>query len=380
MKNRLIYLTLLGTALGLGGLTTASASLTTNSQPKISFKKVKQDYHFMDNKFTDVAYHAKSTKKNAYIWNDTHTKKLYNLKTYPTYTWYKTATGTYKGNHNWVQVSNLPDNKRGWVYKSNLTKGFNPKGYQVTHRRYKMPDFAGDIYHVPVTKKSVYLWNWSHTKKRANLKNYTNQNLYRRHSVVMIHNGKSPQWYYYVGVEVNKQTVYGYVRGDQVQKGKTPDHHNQNILYPDEFVATKDYLQYLKQSKYQKLARSIIKLFPSTPVDLGLSQIAAYNFATNDTWDEDAPEAISTKGYTHIVPFETVATYLMKHKTQTNKQKLAGVEKALNQAGYTKAKRAKLSNYRLGIYVLNNVMGGKGNEDGSYSKGNWYGLVIGKTE
>lgn len=376
MSPKATWFLVAGLAVTLGTLPT----VTGHAAIKTNFTKIQySDDAFFHNQFTNIAYHAKSTKKNAYIWNDTHTKKLYNLKTYPTYTWFKLASGTYKGNSHWIEVTNFVNSKRGWIYSPQLVKGFSTKGYQPTKRSYKQPTYAGGIYHVKSTKKNAYLWNWTHTKKLANLKNYTNQNYSRRHSVLITHQGTS-HWYSYVSVTIKKKTINGYVRSSALAAGKTTNHQGQNILQPDDFVATKDYLQYLNDSKYQKLARSLIKLFPNTPVDLGLSQIAAYNFATNDTWEEDPPEEIATTGYKDIVPFTKVATYLMANKTKTNAQKLAGVEKLLNQAGYTKAKRAKLTNYKLGIYILNNVKGGKIDEAGNSLKGNWYGLIIGKTD
>lgn len=375
--KRIAYFALLGTAICLGGLAattvSAHAAITTN------FKNIKYTDDFYYEKFTNVAYHAKSTKKNIYIWNDTHTKKLYNMKTYPNYTWFKTASGTYKGNKNWIEVSNVVNSKRGWVYQPQLTTGFNKIGYQITKRSYATPAHAGNIFHIPSSSKNLYLWDWTHTKKLVNLKNYTNQNFSQQHSVLMTYKGKS-HWYYHTSLMVNGKYTVGYVRGDQTAAGRTTNHKGKNILFPQEFVGTKDYLAYINESKYQKLARAIIKLFPNTPVDLGLSRIAAYNYATNDTWDEDPDEAISTTGYKDIVPFESVATYLMKNKMQTNAQKIAGIKKLLNKAGYTAAKRAKLTDYKLGIYILNNVMGGKSDEAGNLYKGNWYGLVIGKND
>jgi len=374
------YLTLALTGLVLG-LSGAALQPTTAhaAQPATRFTHIVDNDHYFQNKYVNVAYHAKHPKRNAYIWNDTHTKKLYNLKSYPNYSWFLQATGTYKGNSHWVQVTNLPYTKRGWIYKGNLAKGFNPKGYQITHRRYAQPKYAGDFFHVTSAKKNVYLWDWTHTKKRVNLKHYTNQNLYRFHSDLVTHNGKT-QWYYNVSVQKNGKTVSGYAPSSALTAGKTPDHRGRNILFPDDFVSTTDYVQYVNDSKYQKLARSIVKLFPNTPIDLGLSRIAAYNYATNDTWDEDAPDAISTKGYTKIVPFTSVATYLMTHKTKTNAQKLAAIKTLLAKQGYPQSKRTKLSDYKLGIYILNNVMGGQTNEAGTPHKGNWYGLIIGKND
>lgn len=376
--QKTITLVLAGLGLGLGGL--AATTVPGHAfQTKTSFKNIVYNDSHAYYKYRNVAYHAKHPKQNAYIWNDTHTKKLYNLKHYRNYTWFLTATGTYKGSHKWIQVTNTPGTKTGWIYRPQLVKGFNPKGYQIVRRRFKQPEYAGDYFHVKSATKNAYLWNWTHTKKLLNLKTVTNQSLYRSNSVQVRHNGKT-QWYYYVRAQKNGKSVFGYAASSALVAGKTPNHLGRNLLFPDDFVTTKDYLQYLNHSKYQKLARSIIKLFPNTPVDLGLSRIAAFNYATNDTWDEDAPEMVSTKGYTHIVSFDSVATYLMKHPNQTNAQKLKAIKRLLSQQGYPQSKRNRLGNYQLGIYVINNLMGGRTDEDGSVHKGNWYGLVIAKTD
>jgi len=374
MKRFLINI-FAGLAVGLGGL--SLAPLTAYAVPlQTSFKNiVNNSLYFNSNQYARIAYHAKHPQQNAYIWNDTHTQKLYNLKSYPDYSWLLVATGSYKGSSHWLQVANVPGTKRGWIYSSQLTKGLNPKGYQIVQRRFGTPAY----FHVISAKQTAYLWDWTHTKQWVNLKNYTNQNLYRTNSVQVEHDGKL-QWYDYVTVDKNGKYIGGYAPASDLTAGKTPNHHGQNILLPDDFITTKDYVQYLNDSQDQKLARAIIKLFPNTPVDLGLSRIAAYNYATDDTWDEDAPEPMPTKGYTKIMPFTSVATYLMAHKTKTNAQKLAAIKTLLAKQGYPQSKRNKLTNYKLGIYVLNNVMGGKTDESGHIYRGNWYGLVIGKKD
>ena len=330
---------------------------------------------YLYNHYATVAYHAKHKTHNAYVWNNTHTKKLANLKQHPNYTWYQLATGTYKGSKNWVRVTNFPDTKHGWIHKSQLKKGFNPTGYQILQKRYGA--YAGHAFHLNSQTKNVYLWDWSHTKKRANLKHYTNQTFGQRHSILVRHNGHE-SWYSYVDVTIKGKTVSGYVQTKQLLKGRTPNHAGHNLLFPDNFVATADYQQYIRDSKYQKLARSIVKLFPNTPVDYGLSRIAAYNFATNDTWIEDEPERISTQGYTQFVAFKPIVTYLMTHKDQSNAQKLAAVERLLAKQGYTPAKRQQLKGYKLGIYIINNLKGGRVDEAGNAYKENWYGLVLAK--
>jgi len=75
---------LLGALVGIGSLSTVSTP--AKAQIKTNFTNITNQDDFYYNKFTSIAYHPKSGKKNAYIWNDTHTKKLYNLKSYPNYT------------------------------------------------------------------------------------------------------------------------------------------------------------------------------------------------------------------------------------------------------------------------------------------------------
>ncbi|CAM3122597.1 hypothetical protein ACN50G_06450 [Lentilactobacillus buchneri] len=376
MKKVLMLITL-SFAFLIGGV--GSQTVDAVKQPQSAFKNIKYINDFNYNKFSNVAVHAKNIKKNAYIWNDTHTKKLYNLKNYPTYTWFKTATGSYKGNNNWIQVTNYStmNSKRGWIWKGYLKAGFNPTGYQILQKRYGQPQYAGGQYHVASGQKNVYLWNWSHTKVRANLKHYTNQTFSRRHSILVSHNGNQ-QWYYYTDVDTKNGTISGYVKASQMAKGRSKNYHGNVIVYPSEFDNTSDYLSYIKDNNHQKLVWAIIKLFPNTPVDYQLSYYAAVNYGImrDPGWDGDDFDPDPVKGYSDIVSFKPVINYLMSHRNESNAQKLAGVKKLLAKAGYTQEKRDELSGYRLGIYMLNNVKDSASTK--STSRINWYGLIIGK--
>lgn len=363
--------------LGLFGLATTTPAHALVQ--KTAFQNVTEDGTFGYNEYTKVTpYHVKSTKKSAYMWNDMHTQKLHNLKNYLTYTWYQTATAT-KGGSKWVRVSNFPGTKAGWVWAGYLTKGYNSKGYQVTSKRYGQPTYAGGgSYHVADANKNAYLWDWSHTKVRANLKNYTNQNFYRRHSIRLKHNGKEA-WYSYVSVTTKHGTVSGYVAASLLTAGKTTNHANTDIVYPDDFTSTADYLEYIQDSNYQKLTRAIMALFPNTPVDLGMSQIAAHNYYDRVYLDgDDGDDQIETTGYTSIVPFTQVSKYLFDHRSAANATKIAGVKKLLDEAGYTQTKRNKLTGYKLGIYNINNIAEPYLNYQTKDGKMAWYSLAIGK--
>ncbi|WP_203648342.1 hypothetical protein [Secundilactobacillus yichangensis] len=387
--RRKIKITLAGFAatLGLLSLTAVPAHGATQSLAsmwKTSYKNLNLDNNFEYNRYTKVtAYHLKSAKKSVYMWNDTHTKKLYNLKNYPTYTWYQGATGT-RGHSKYVYVSNFPQSKRGWVWAGYLSKGYNSKGYQVTSKRYSEPTYGGGDYHVISANKNAYLWDWSHTKVRANLKDYTNVNLSRRHSIRLKHNGKET-WYAYVGVPITtknkREMVFGYVAWSLIAPGKTINHANTDIVYPNDFTSTADYLEYIKDSNYQKLTRSIMELFPNTPVDLGMSQIAAnnYGYRTLVDGDDGDDDAVSTKGYQNIIAFNQISKYLYDNRAASNDTKIAGVKKLLDEEGYTQAKRNQLTNYKLGIYNINNIPLKEIDEtpDGKMA---WYSLAIGETK
>ncbi|GAX06540.1 hypothetical protein IWT25_01885 [Secundilactobacillus pentosiphilus] len=364
-------------ALGAFGLSTVSANALVT--PTV-FKHVTQDGTFFANEYTKVTpYHLKSTKKSVYMWNDMHSKKLYNLKHYSSYTWYQLATG-YKGKSKYVQVSNFPMTKRGWVWAGYLSKGYNSKHYQVVSKRYGRPTYAGEYFHVANPNKNAYLWDWSHTKIRANLKDYTNQSFYKRHSVRMAHDGKQT-WYSYVDVKTKKGTVSGYVASSLLASGKTTNHANTDVVYPNDFTSTTDYLEYIKDSNYQKLTRSIMALFPNTPVDLGMSKIAANNYGDWTPLDgDDDYEPMSTSGYKGIVGFNQVSKYLYDNRNASNDTKIAGVKKLLDEAGYTQAKRDSLSGYKLGVYNINNIKLSYLNDQTPDGKMAWYGLAIGKAE
>ncbi|WP_461244156.1 hypothetical protein [Secundilactobacillus muriivasis] len=356
--------------LGMASLSSQASASTT----KTAFSNIKADSTFEYNQYTKVTtYHAKSIKQSAYIWNDTHTKKLSNLKSHPTYTWFQTATAT-KGNAKWIQVSNQPQTIKGWIWSGYLKKGYNTQGYQIISKRFG-PGYGEGYYHVTNPQKNAYLWDWSHTKKRVNLKHYLNQSLLRSHTVVMQHNGQKGT-YYYTTVKTAKGDVSGYVSASLVEKGYSTYYAGVTARYPLTFATTANYLDYIKQSKYQKLTQEIMALFPNTPVDLGLSQIAAYTYGAKTIEDGDSDlDPLDQSGYTDIVPFKSVIAYLYNHRTASNATKIAGVKKLLAAAGYPAAKRAKLTDYKLGIYNINNISIYNNGE----GKTAWYSLAIGKT-
>ena len=370
-----IILLIAGLTLGLFGFMTIGQQVQAVNLDS-GFSNVQEDLASERSEYTKMTtYHIKNPKTNAYLWNGTHTKRLYNLKNYPTYTWYLVETGAYKGNSHWVKVTNFPQTKIGWIWTGYLKKGYNSKGYQVLTSRYAQPKYAGSKYHVTSKTKNVYLYDWTHTKVVANLKYYTAQTLTSINSIQVMHNG-SKQWYYHFRIQNSQnKAVAGYVPANQVTAGKSTDYANKIQHYPNEFDSTADYSKYLKQNDNQKLARSVMALFPHTPVDYELSKAAAYNYSTasglrffSDYFSDNHVTGLDSK-YTDLVSFDAVTNYLNKNPKASNAQKLTMIKSLLAKAGYPQAKRDTLSNDKLGIYFINNVK--------VYGhRQNWYGLVI----
>lgn len=84
-------------------------------------------------------YHAKSFKKNAYVWKHlNHKQKIANLKNYPNSSWYRTGIIILKHNGKksvYYLVSNFsPLSKKtitGFVWRGYLKKGYNPNFSKV---------------------------------------------------------------------------------------------------------------------------------------------------------------------------------------------------------------------------------------------------------
>ncbi|MFC6260198.1 serine hydrolase [Levilactobacillus fujinensis] len=78
---------------------------------------------------TKMAYHKKST--TGAIYNQSHSKKVANLKTYPYTTWYVTKHATLRhGNSKGIYyyVQNTAGSVKGWVWHGYLKKGKSPFG------------------------------------------------------------------------------------------------------------------------------------------------------------------------------------------------------------------------------------------------------------
>lgn len=277
-------------------------------------------------------------------------------------------------------VADRGSGHQGWIRPSALIKGVSPYGYQIVKEKWgnQMATF-----HAKNSKQNVYIWNWRHTKKRANLKNYPAATMRRKATVTLRHNKKQSTYYFVTmfpdGNTPIRKSVSGYVAASQVEAGHNTNYPQIEYTSIDQFTDSADYSNYIQNGKKQKLAREIVKLFPNSPVDLGLSRIAAYDYDSfNNTSDGD-PNPISKTGYTDIKVFSSIQKWLYAHETASNATKLAGIKQLLDKEGYTASKRASLSGYKLGIQIVNNIKGYDGESDVS-NHWNGYVLILGRPD
>ncbi|WP_243674463.1 hypothetical protein [Lentilactobacillus kisonensis] len=191
----------------------------------------------------------------------------------------------------------------------------------------------------------------------------------------MMHHQKQSTYYYvHLTPDGNSSKIIsGYVSASQVEAGHNTNYPEIDYTSIDQFTDSADYNSYIQKGKKQKLAREIVKLFPNSPVDLGLSKIAAYDYDTfNNTSDGD-PNPISKQGYTDIKQFPSIQKWLYAHEKASNATKLAGIKQLLDKEGYSASKRASMSGYKLGIQIVNNI---KGYEDESRDATRWNGYVF----
>ncbi|MEE8823361.1 hypothetical protein LASUN_09710 [Lentilactobacillus sunkii] len=363
------FIKLVGVMLAFVGL-----AAIVNSQPAQAASgnyrvKTLKTYIQKSNSGSDVAFHA-NPKSKATLWISKQNENATTIKSsefrqhgiklskYKTTTWFvqkrvriyhqlKSATYYY--------VANRYGSFSGYVRTNALKRGFSPYGYQITSIKWygKFTSFhVKDAY----KNKNVYMWNYTHTKKVANLKHYPGANYVKTADIVMRHNGKNTKYVYLDGSpNGTTKSNHGYVPAVAITEGLNPDHTGMNFVSIKDFVNNTDFNKYIQTGKNQKLAREIVKLFPNSQPDLGLSKVAVYNYDHFDESFDAEWDPISTKGYSDIKTFPTIQKWLYANRNASNATKIAGIKKLLNKEGYTASKRDALSGYKLGIQIVNNI-------------------------
>ncbi|GAA3198895.1 hypothetical protein [Lentilactobacillus kefiri] len=355
--------------------------------------KTLKTYQIKTNSGSDVAFHA-TPKTKATLWVNQQSvnakkikpavfhKKGIKISKYKTTTWFvqkKVRIYHHLKSANYYYVNNRYGSIAGYIRTNALKRGFSPYGYQITSIKWYG---KYDSFHVKDSYKSknVYMWNYKHTKKVANLKHYPGANYVKTANIVMRHNGKNSNYVYLDGSpDGTSKSIHGYVPAAAITEGSNPDHTGMNYVPIDQFVNNTDFSKYIQTGKNQKLAREIVKLFPNSQPDLGLSKIAVYNYDHFDDSMSGESDPTSTKGYTEIKAFPTIQKWLYAHRKASNATKITGIKKLLDKEGYTASKRASLSGYKIGIQIVNNISFNYPEHD-MFGRKNSYTFILGKVD
>ncbi|MTV82809.1 D-alanyl-D-alanine carboxypeptidase [Secundilactobacillus folii] len=207
---------------------------------------------------------------------------------------------------------------------------------------------AGSVpYTVKSSVKSGYIWNYSHTKKIHNIKNYPNSNWYVNYASVKKYNQKSAVYY---RISSNSGNVKGLIWSGYLTRLLSKA--------PSEFNTQSSFETYMQTARSQRLARQVMKLFPNSKLSLDLSQI---------TQNVNANHPLKTEKYTGIInvgvlkPTGNTDTLSISEKVGGD---MAGgaitpratyIKRVLENNGFTQEKRNSMSNYYLGIYMPDNA-------------------------
>lgn len=362
MKKTIQYLIIILSAFLLFCITQNN---DVNASSKYKVKVIKTYGGTNGNEFLDKnARHIKNIKKNIWAYNgntndyyynngiDTSfSKKVFNLKKQKNQTFFLDSKVKvyHKGKIKYYYyIYNRSKTKSGYVPINSLKKGYSPYGYQTV--KIKWHPYGLNVY-LKNFKKTTYLWNSKHTKKIIKLNNYPSMTWTQSYTATVRHNGKDKKYYKVLGYPNNNQSkkmIEGYVEVDNMKLGYNPNHKQLPYSTVNEFNNTSEYTNYLKTHKSQKLSREIMKLFPNSNPDLKLSKIAVENY------DSDYEKG-STKGYSDIISFPDIQNKLYKNEKTSTATKIKIIKKELAKEGYTAKKRAAMSNYKLGIQIVNNL-------------------------
>ena len=93
-----------------------------------------------------TAYHKKTA--NGALYNQSHSRKVASLKTYPNTTWYATKQATLKHSNSkgiYLYVSNKGGSVKGWIWHGYLTKGKAPFGLKYAKGAVAMDASTGKV-------------------------------------------------------------------------------------------------------------------------------------------------------------------------------------------------------------------------------------------
>lgn len=162
-------------------------------------------------------------------------------------------------------------------------------------------------YHAKKQGQTAYLWNWNHTKKLHNSKNYSHTTWHVQQSVAMKH-GKKTTIYYQV-VSGNKK-VTGYIYRGYLTKGKyqapsnnTNNSNNNNSNNNTNSDKYTDAYGVKSNRSRDELKKTILSIFSGATEDPKLTSIAneATNYRLDEFTDDDAVSHSAQNDYNDLI-------------------------------------------------------------------------------
>ncbi len=197
-------------------------------------------------------------------------------------------------------------------------------------------------YKAKSVSRSAYLWDYHHTKKLHNLKNYPNSNWYVFYAKVKNYTGKRAV-YYYVGASSNLK-VKGWVWSGYLTRLLAKS--------PANFTSESAFINYVQTDRSQRLTRALLKLFPNSQLKLDLSKAAATSINAHPTLAPNYTDYVylndlKPTGSTQVG--DDIMWYLSKTAGKPITPRINHIEAILNANGYTPSKRESMKNYNIGI-------------------------------
>lgn len=226
---------------------------------------------------------------------------------------------------------------------------------------------ARTFYRAKYPNKKVALWNKKHTKKYGYLTDCPNTT-FSLDSIAVLKHGNTKAVYYFVdagGTKKHPKGTLGYVWRGYLTRGLAMDQLKSRYVPLDSFTNNKDYANYVKYSKSQKITKALVKALPNMKLNLNLANIAAYKFGKSMSDENPSrpginPSTLKTKNYTHITYFPKVTAYLKKSNNVATATRVKKVKWILaKDYGLTTAKLNSLKNYRIGLNIAENTTGNK---------------------
>ncbi|AQW21770.1 hypothetical protein PL11_007515 [Lentilactobacillus curieae] len=231
------------------------------------------------------------------------------------------------------------------------------------------------------TKGTAYMWNWNHTKKLHNLKNYPHTTWYLSKSVKMVKGHKSGIYYQvtsgngkvsgfvhrnYLKISTNNTTKGSSNSENSGTVGNSISAQNDLSSLPilTNYGSSNDYLHFVQSASKQAVSRMILKALPNAKLDLNLSKYAQNKGSLY--WDDNAVNSIKydvNAINSSVKELKNVEQLVNSLPSSNSLPTTSDLYNALTADGISANDRESF-NGKIGFVILNHL---KGREGGLYS-------------